>query len=106
ITGTSDYGTVVNEVITTNAQGQASLGVAANQTGFHLEYGTYTITEELTEEQEKIWKGKSAGTVTVNDTNKNVTYNLTNESKVLCGIFGVYMQPQPTRRVWVSFFAT
>ena len=90
ITGTSDYGTVVNEVITTNAQGQASLGVAANQTGFHLEYGTYTITEELTEEQEKIWKGKSAGTVTVNDTTKNVTYNLTNESKVLCGIFGVY----------------
>ena len=90
ITGTSDYGTVVNEVITTNAQGQASLGVPANQTGFHLEYGTYTITEELTTEQQKLWKGKSAGTVTVNDTTKNVTDSLTNESKVLCGIFGVY----------------
>ena len=71
LSGTSDAGTSVNMIATTDSEGKATFT--------DVPYGTYDIKEELTSEQAKIWKGKDKAQVTVSADQDAATYVLTNE---------------------------
>ncbi len=72
LTGTSDAGYVVDKTATTDASGKAIFT--------NVPFGTYSIKEELTADQAKIWKTKDAETVKISSDEPQVTYSLMNEA--------------------------
>ncbi|MBO4872369.1 MAG: VaFE repeat-containing surface-anchored protein [Lachnospiraceae bacterium] len=75
LSGTSEAGTGVNMTAVTDPDGKAVFS--------DVPYGTYEISEELTEEQAALWIGKEKEQVTVDADHTSVSYRLLNEP--LCG---------------------
>lgn len=73
ISGTSDAGYVYSRTVTTDATGKVTVN--------GIPYGTYSVEEKLTAEQQKVWETKSADSVTINAEKKEVTFTLTNTEK-------------------------
>ena len=73
ISGTSDAGYTYSQTVTTNATGKVTVN--------GIPYGTYSVEEKLTAEQQKVWETKSANSVTINAEKKEVTFTFTQTEK-------------------------
>lgn len=73
ISGTSDTGYTYSQTVTTDATGKVTVN--------GIPYGTYSVEEKLTAEQQKVWESKSADTVVINAQKKEVTFTFTQTEK-------------------------
>ena len=71
LSGTSLLGETINLTATTGKDGIATLE--------NVPFGTYTLKEELSADQAKLWKAKEAETVVISASNKEITFSLENE---------------------------
>ena len=73
ISGTSDAGYTYSRTVTTDATGKVTVN--------GIPYGTYSVEENLTAEQQKVWETKSADSVTINAQKQEVTFTFTQTEK-------------------------